>query len=182
MASTLGAAASSYVKAAAHHAVNAVVSIHLEGRADNDTIATDTKVIPEEDYHKSRVFEVNFSCWFLTALAALFLGLRIYCKKYRGRGLWWDDYVLVISWVCHVVFHSFVKIPLSHLLGAPLPIQGVPKQTNEIQQPNPNRPISKPKKKEREWKLTKNTALPNNLLSINNLQRNPRLRPAHLPL
>ncbi|CCC12081.1 unnamed protein product [Sordaria macrospora k-hell] len=119
MASTVGAAAFSYVKAAAHHAVNAVVSIHLEGRADNDTTATDTKVIPEEDYHKSRVFEVNFSCWFLTALAALFLGLRIYCKKYRGRGLWWDDYVLVISWLSLTT--SSALITYNATLGFGLP-------------------------------------------------------------
>ncbi|KAJ4390466.1 hypothetical protein N0V85_007189, partial [Neurospora sp. IMI 360204] len=97
MASTVGAAASRFIKAAAHHAVNAVV-IHLEGRADNDTNTNGTdKVIPEKD-HRSKVAQVNFSCWFLTVLAALFLGLRIYCKKYRGRGLWWDDHVLITSW------------------------------------------------------------------------------------
>lgn len=102
MAPTIGAAASSFVKAAAHHAVNVMANnIHLlERRADDN--GTITKVIPEEDYHKSRVFEVNFSCWALTALAAAFMGLRIYCKKYRGRGLWWDDHVLILSWVCRL--------------------------------------------------------------------------------
>ncbi|KAK3950633.1 hypothetical protein QBC32DRAFT_375912 [Pseudoneurospora amorphoporcata] len=119
MASAVGAAASSFVKAAAHHAVNAVV-IHLDGRgADNNNTDTDTKVIPEEDYHKSRVTQVNFSCWFLTALAALFLGLRIYCKRYRVRGLWWDDHVLIISWISLATSTSFIHY--STTLGFGLP-------------------------------------------------------------
>jgi hypothetical protein len=37
--------------------------------------------------------------WPLVLLAALFIWLRIYCKHRRHRGLWWDDYVLVASWV-----------------------------------------------------------------------------------
>lgn len=120
MASTAGAAASSFVKAAAHHAVNAMVQIHLEGIADNNTETDDVpKVIPEEDYHKSRVVQVNFSCWFLTALATLFLGLRIYCKRYRGRGLWWDDWVLIISWISLIT--STALTSYSTTLGFALP-------------------------------------------------------------
>jgi len=37
--------------------------------------------------------------WVMTALSALFLGLRIYSKLSRGRRLWWDDYLISISWV-----------------------------------------------------------------------------------
>jgi hypothetical protein len=40
------------------------------------------------------------SCWSLTAAAAIFLAMRVYCKIWRGRGLWWDDHLLIISWVC----------------------------------------------------------------------------------
>lgn len=40
------------------------------------------------------------SCWTLTAASALLLFLRVYCKLWRGRGLWWDDHLLIISWVC----------------------------------------------------------------------------------
>ncbi|KAK4132124.1 hypothetical protein BT67DRAFT_407277, partial [Trichocladium antarcticum] len=32
-------------------------------------------------------------------MSTVFLGLRIYCKIWRSRGLWWDDLVLVISWI-----------------------------------------------------------------------------------
>ena len=37
--------------------------------------------------------------WTLTAFAAIFLGLRIASKLWRRKALWWDDYVLVVSWV-----------------------------------------------------------------------------------
>ncbi|KAJ3529672.1 hypothetical protein NM208_g9654 [Fusarium decemcellulare] len=39
------------------------------------------------------------SCWSMTAAAAVLLFLRIYCKLWRGRGLWWDDHLLIASWV-----------------------------------------------------------------------------------
>ena len=37
--------------------------------------------------------------WVLTGVATAFLALRIYCKQWRHRGLWWDDYILLASWV-----------------------------------------------------------------------------------
>ncbi|KAH6880039.1 hypothetical protein B0T10DRAFT_495700 [Thelonectria olida] len=39
------------------------------------------------------------SCWSLTAASAILLFLRVYCKLWRGRGLWWDDHLLITSWV-----------------------------------------------------------------------------------
>ncbi|KAJ4302949.1 hypothetical protein N0V90_001840 [Kalmusia sp. IMI 367209] len=36
--------------------------------------------------------------WFLTAISAAFLGLRLYAKSSRRQGLWWDDYILITSW------------------------------------------------------------------------------------
>ncbi len=43
--------------------------------------------------------QLNFTIWLLAVLSFGFLSLRIYCKFLRGRGLWWDDYVLVAAWV-----------------------------------------------------------------------------------
>lgn len=43
--------------------------------------------------------KVNTAVWCLFAFATIFLGLRVYCKFRRNRGLWWDDYVLIASWV-----------------------------------------------------------------------------------
>jgi hypothetical protein len=42
---------------------------------------------------------LNQAIWSLTAIPALFLALRVYCKIWRKRSLWWDDYILLISWV-----------------------------------------------------------------------------------
>lgn len=51
---------------------------------------------PHDDYGPA----LNYGVWLLTGLAAVFLGLRVFCKYLRRRGLWWDDYVLMASWVC----------------------------------------------------------------------------------
>ncbi|KAK4240614.1 hypothetical protein C8A03DRAFT_31321 [Achaetomium macrosporum] len=47
--------------------------------------------------------QLNLVFWLLTGLATVFLAFRIYCKLHRGRRLWWDDYILVASWVSLVV-------------------------------------------------------------------------------
>ncbi len=44
--------------------------------------------------------KVNIVCWLLAALSAVFLVLRLFCKFKTHRGLWWDDHVLIVSWVC----------------------------------------------------------------------------------
>ena len=43
--------------------------------------------------------QLNTINWPLVALSALFLSLRIFLKLRQRRSLWWDDYVLIISWV-----------------------------------------------------------------------------------
>ncbi len=42
---------------------------------------------------------MRVSTWSLVGMAFIFLGLRIYCKILKHRGLWWDDYVLLAAWV-----------------------------------------------------------------------------------
>lgn len=37
--------------------------------------------------------------WWLTFFSGGFLGLRIYAKVTRRQGLWWDDWILIASWV-----------------------------------------------------------------------------------
>ena len=37
--------------------------------------------------------------WWLTFFCGGFLGLRIWAKMSRKRGLWWDDHILIASWV-----------------------------------------------------------------------------------
>jgi hypothetical protein len=43
--------------------------------------------------------QINTTIWFLTAVSAIFLGLRLYCKIWRNRSIWWDDGMLVLAWV-----------------------------------------------------------------------------------
>lgn len=47
----------------------------------------------------NQVTRVLLSSWIFAGLSALFLGLRIGCKLKSKRGLWLDDYVLIVSWV-----------------------------------------------------------------------------------
>lgn len=42
---------------------------------------------------------VNAGIWTLFLAATAFLGLRLWCKIDRKHGLWWDDYILIASWV-----------------------------------------------------------------------------------
>ncbi|KAK8064486.1 hypothetical protein PG994_007124 [Apiospora phragmitis] len=48
--------------------------------------------------------------WSLVGLSALFLILRLYVKWTRHRGLWWDDHVVVASWImmfCNVAILTY---------------------------------------------------------------------------
>lgn len=49
--------------------------------------------------HNSAGPRVNATDWALTGLAAFFVALRIGCKIKGHRSLWWDDYVLIASFV-----------------------------------------------------------------------------------
>ncbi|KAK4236865.1 hypothetical protein C8A03DRAFT_45195 [Achaetomium macrosporum] len=41
--------------------------------------------------------------WPMTTLAGVFLGLRLYSKLTRSRGLWWDDYFIIAAWITLLV-------------------------------------------------------------------------------
>ncbi|KAL2132355.1 hypothetical protein VTI74DRAFT_3926 [Chaetomium olivicolor] len=60
---------------------------------------------------------LNRVIWTLAALAALFLGLRMYCKFLRSRQLWWDDYFLIASWVALVVSVALQTAGTAYGLG-----------------------------------------------------------------
>ncbi|KAI0388038.1 hypothetical protein F5Y04DRAFT_274892 [Hypomontagnella monticulosa] len=56
---------------------------------------------------------MNAVNWTLTVLAGIFLGLRVYCKFSRHRGLWWDDNVLIFAWACLIVAVGFITSSIS---------------------------------------------------------------------
>lgn len=43
--------------------------------------------------------ELNAGLWSLFAGATFFLWLRLYVKITRRHGMWYDDYILLVSWV-----------------------------------------------------------------------------------
>ncbi|KAG4432318.1 hypothetical protein IFR05_012197 [Cadophora sp. M221] len=61
----------------------------------------------------SPVKEVNAGLWTLFTGATVFLGLRLYCKLSRRTGLWYDDYVLVLSWLVLLVNDIIIDIEWS---------------------------------------------------------------------
>lgn len=50
----------------------------------------------EDRYIESKIDVLN---WVLTVLAGTVVGLRIYKKFSRRLRLWWDDYIMIVSWV-----------------------------------------------------------------------------------
>ncbi|KAG8162936.1 hypothetical protein KVR01_007414 [Diaporthe batatas] len=59
--------------------------------------------------------EVNTALWMLTCISALFLSLRLYCKSYRHKDLWWDDWILILSWI--LLLANSITMTLSVSLG-----------------------------------------------------------------
>ena len=43
--------------------------------------------------------EVNVGLWSLFSATTVFLAARLWCKSTRRHGLWWDDHILIFSWV-----------------------------------------------------------------------------------
>ncbi|KAK4445194.1 hypothetical protein QBC34DRAFT_307414 [Podospora aff. communis PSN243] len=41
--------------------------------------------------------------WVMTAIASIFLALRLYCKISINRRIWWDDSILLASYICLLV-------------------------------------------------------------------------------
>ncbi|KAJ4417115.1 hypothetical protein N0V85_001997 [Neurospora sp. IMI 360204] len=50
--------------------------------------------------HDNAGIRLNIVIWVLIGLSGAFLGLRVYCKFSRRKGLWWDDIMLIGAWVC----------------------------------------------------------------------------------
>ncbi|KAK3386666.1 hypothetical protein B0H63DRAFT_139492 [Podospora didyma] len=67
--------------------------------------------------HGNSGTEANIVAWTLLVFAAGFLSLRVYCKYIGHRGLWWDDYILILSWVTHLVDCSLLSVMVSRGFG-----------------------------------------------------------------
>jgi len=57
----------------------------------------DLTLIP--GYYEDLGYQIDVVSWTLTAVSGIILALRLWCKWFKHRGLWWDDNLLVVSWV-----------------------------------------------------------------------------------
>ncbi|KAL6708607.1 hypothetical protein ACN47E_002588 [Coniothyrium glycines] len=54
--------------------------------------------------------QLNTGLWTLFAGATVFLALRMWIKVTRRHGLWWDDHILLISWVILAANNSIITV------------------------------------------------------------------------
>lgn len=59
--------------------------------------------------------EVNAGLWTLFAATTVFLAARLWCKITRRHGLWWDDHILIFSWL--IVIFNDVLISVEFATG-----------------------------------------------------------------
>ncbi|KAK0648479.1 hypothetical protein B0T16DRAFT_116090 [Cercophora newfieldiana] len=64
---------------------------------------------------------LNAIMWLMVSVAAIFLFTRLYLKKCQMRGLWWDDYTLLASWVCQTIQAGLVSFSITLGYGKPIP-------------------------------------------------------------
>ncbi|KAM0276730.1 hypothetical protein ACHAQH_006440 [Verticillium albo-atrum] len=79
----------------------------------DDNRPFDFDQLPDDDLGP----RLNATVWSLTAVSALFLGLRLYCKFSRRRGLWLDDHFLIAAWMALVLLASFNSVAITFDLG-----------------------------------------------------------------
>ncbi|KAI6778193.1 uncharacterized protein J7T54_000002 [Emericellopsis cladophorae] len=62
---------------------------------------------------------VSAAVWSVFAVATAFLGLRVFCKLRSHHGLWWDDHVLIASWVFFLAAAIQLSVNIAHGFGRP---------------------------------------------------------------
>lgn len=77
-------------------------------------IPVPTLKIRDATHLESRGPEVDMALWILTAVSSLSLSLRLYCKSYKHKDLWLDDWILILSWVRAAKFLVLIPNTDSH--------------------------------------------------------------------
>ncbi|KAI1486420.1 hypothetical protein F5X96DRAFT_234564 [Biscogniauxia mediterranea] len=78
----------------------------------------DTMALEDTSISSDIVRRTNASIWVLITLATIFLGLRVFCKFRRRKGLWWDDWVLFPSWLVLLAAGILITISLNKVFGS----------------------------------------------------------------
>ncbi|KAH6632708.1 hypothetical protein F5144DRAFT_260347 [Chaetomium tenue] len=63
--------------------------------------------------HDNAAPKLLASIWSQALLSTIFLSLRIYCRLLKRRSLWWDDVILIASWVCIIIESSILSYATS---------------------------------------------------------------------
>ncbi|KAH7024236.1 hypothetical protein EDB80DRAFT_560096 [Ilyonectria destructans] len=93
----------------------------MRGQHTRETSTASTTPGPTNLPHDDAGPTILAVLWVLASVSALFLALRVYCKFKTHRGLWWDDHILLGSWVandkqiCLLVHISLVSHSVVHL-------------------------------------------------------------------
>lgn len=67
--------------------------------------------------HENYGPQLTVLSWALVLFSALFLGLRVRLKINHGRGLWWDDYLLIAAWLALVAAVVLNVVDVGHGYG-----------------------------------------------------------------
>ncbi len=81
--------------------------------------------------HSSRGGMLLSVQWALTSFAAAFLALRLYVKMSLKKGLWWDDWLLLASWLICIVVCILTTILVKEF--------GMGRHSYDIVNPDPSR-------------------------------------------
>ncbi|KAL2186939.1 hypothetical protein L209DRAFT_683794 [Thermothelomyces heterothallicus CBS 203.75] len=75
--------------------------------------ATTTTAAQDDDNGDSAIFsQTNVAIWVLTSASGAFLAVRLWCR-HRFSKLWWDDYVLSLSWAILLVAAALMSRTIS---------------------------------------------------------------------
>ncbi|KKA29669.1 hypothetical protein TD95_001365 [Thielaviopsis punctulata] len=74
----------------------------------------DISIKPPSDNLGERMRVVS---WLMLSLSAIFVALRVYCKTINARGLWWDDYVLLLAYVVFISNVIMTEFNIRHGMG-----------------------------------------------------------------
>lgn len=70
----------------------------------------------------TNVVDIEVPCIVFFVLTPIFLVIRISSRVKTGSGLGWDDYTIIVSWVCSIrhlptqLLHELTFVFLRHLL------------------------------------------------------------------
>jgi len=96
-----------------------IMSVFVSRQAPTDGPPAGPPPLTPEQFaalpHDSLGPKLNAVIWTLTAVSAVFLALRLYCRAVMARVLWWDDWLLLAAWVA--IFAECIVVSVTVSMG-----------------------------------------------------------------